>query len=418
MKKIIYLMIVIVSIIAASAAMAARQNTRTLSGRVLDENSAPIEFATVVALAPDSTQRAGIATDSCGRFSLQIAAGEQIVAVQYLGYETVYRNLSLAADTDLGDIVLQPTATSVGDVVVTARLITRESDRFVVDVANNPAAAIGKDGAEMLKSAPGVWIDDDKISINGASGTRVMVNDRQLNLTGDDLIAYLRALNAEDIQKIEIIPVSGADYDADSSGGIIKITLKKQRRDGIDGSLQTQYLTAKYNPTYIAPSARINYHSGRTTLNAALRYSYDDIKTQMLETTEYFASDNQLSGSSLERERSNRWSATLGGVVEIDDRQSVGVEANASFTTAKSRNNSFSQFIGSQTQVDNTSLYRSNEGRDLWSATANYILKLDTLGSTFKVIGDFFSRTGSDDRDYLTVRSAMCRAPTPPIAAP
>lgn len=401
MKKIIYLMIVIVSIIAASAAMAARQNTRTLSGRVLDENSAPIEFATVVALAPDSTQRAGIATDSCGRFSLQIAAGEQIVAVQYLGYETVYRNLSLAADTDLGDIVLQPIATSVGDVVVTARLITRESDRFVVDVANNPAAAIGKDGAEMLKSAPGVWIDDDKISINGASGTRVMVNDRQLNLTGDDLIAYLRALNAEDIQKIEIIPVSGADYDADSSGGIIKITLKKQRRDGIDGSLQTQYLTAKYNPTYIAPSARINYHSGRTTLNAALRYSYDDIKTQMLETTEYFASDNQLSGSSLERERSNRWSATLGGVVEIDDRQSVGVEANASFTTAKSRNNSFSQFIGSQTQVDNTSLYRSNEGRDLWSATANYILKLDTLGSTFKVIGDFFSRTGSDDRDYF-----------------
>ncbi len=401
MKRIVYITIAVISIFAASVAMAARQNARTLSGRVLDENSAPIELATVVALAPDSTQRAGAATDNKGRFSLAVGSGEYIIAVQYLGYRTFYRNLSIVSDLDLGDIVLQPSATSVGDVVVTARLVTRESDRFVVDVANNPAAAIGKDGVEMLKSSPGVWIDGDKISVNGSSGTRVMVNERMLNLSGDDLIAYLRAINAEEIQKIEIIPISGADYDADSTGGIIKITLKKQRRDGIDGSLQTRYITSKYNPFYMAPSARINYHTGRTTLNAALRYSYDDFKTTASETTEYFTSDNQLNGESFEREWANRWSATLGGVVEIDDRQSIGLEANASFTGSKSRNNSLSQFISRQLTVNNTSLYRSVDGRDFWSATGNYILKLDTLGSTFKVIGDFFSRTSNNDRDYF-----------------
>ena len=49
-----------------------------------------------------------------------------------------------------------------------ATQIRREADRFVVDIANSPIA-MGKDGEELLKTAPGVWIQDDKISINGSS---------------------------------------------------------------------------------------------------------------------------------------------------------------------------------------------------------------------------------------------------------
>ncbi|MBQ5894652.1 MAG: carboxypeptidase regulatory-like domain-containing protein, partial [Rikenellaceae bacterium] len=69
MKRIFTLLLVILTL-AASSAMAARQNSYSLRGRVVNETGEPVEFATVVVLAPDSTQRTGIATDSKGRFEL------------------------------------------------------------------------------------------------------------------------------------------------------------------------------------------------------------------------------------------------------------------------------------------------------------------------------------------------------------
>lgn len=398
--KRLFTTLVIVLTLAASSAMAARQNNHSLRGRVVDENHQPVEFATVVVLAPDSTQRTGIATDSKGRFSLSTVEGEAILTVQYVGYKPHYQPLNLTSSTDLGDIAIEPAANSVGEVVVTARLITREADRFVVDVANNPAVAIGKDGMEILATAPGVWVQGDNISINGASGTRIMVNERMLNLTGDDLAAYLRSLNAEDVQKIEVIPVSGADYDANSSGGIIKITMRKPRRDGVTGSVQTRVIRSKYNPFFIVPSARVSYHRGRVTVNASAYYTYDNYMNEAIESTEFLTSSNSLTGYSMDSIRNQRAYGSLGAIYEVNDRHSIGVEGYYLGSTTRGRTNSTSTFTNGA-KTDNQSLYTSREQRGLWSVTANYIAKLDTLGSTFKIIGDFFSQVNDDHDDFL-----------------
>lgn len=399
MKKIFTLLLVSLTL-AASSAMAARQNAYSLRGRVVNEKAEPIEYATVVLLAPDSTQRTGVATDTKGRFELSAVEGESIITVQYVGYATHYQTINLTSSVDLGDIAIAPATNSVGEVVVTARLITREADRFVVDVANNPAVAIGKDGIEILATAPGVWVQGDKISINGAQGTRIMVNERMLNLTGDDLTAYLRTFNAEDIQKIEVIPVSGADYDADSSGGIIKITMRKPRRDGVTGSVQTRVITSKYNPFYIVPSARVSYHRGRTTINANASYTHDNTLNESIESTEFLTSENSLTGYSVDSIRTNSAYGSIGAIFEINDRHSIGADISFSTSTDRNRNNSTSTFANGAT-IDNRSLYSGREHRNNWSATANYIARLDTLGSTFKLIGDFYSQVNDDRDDYL-----------------
>lgn len=398
MKRFFTLLLIALTL-AISSAMAARQNNHSLRGRVVDENNQPVEFATVVVLAPDSTQRTGIATDSKGRFELSTIEGEAILTVQYVGYQPYYQPINLTSSTDLGDIAIAPATNSVGEVVVTARLITREADRFVVDVANNRAVAIGKDGMEILRTAPGVWIQGDKISINGASGTRIMVNDRMLNLTGDDLAAYLRSLNAEDVQKIEVIPVSGADYDANSSGGIIKITMRKPRRDGVTGSVQTRVHTNKYNPIYVVPSARVSYHRGRVTVNASANYTYDNILGEVIESTEFLTSSNTLSGYSMDSLRNHRGYASLGAVYEVNDRHSIGAEGFYQISTTRNRTTSTSTFTNGSS-VENSSQYSGYEKRNVWSASANYIAKLDTLGSTFKLIGDFYSQITNDNDDY------------------
>lgn len=90
------------------------------------------------------------------------------------------------------------------EVVVQAKNIERKADRFIMSVM--PSA--GKDGTELLSQAPGVWLSDETISINGAQGTKVFVDDREIRLTGEELLAYLRSLKSEDIKRIEVIPIA------------------------------------------------------------------------------------------------------------------------------------------------------------------------------------------------------------------
>ena len=204
-------------------------------GRVVDEQGKAVEYATVVLLRNEA-QVAGMATNEEGRFELRVPAGNYRLRVQYVGYEPIDRNVQLSDEGNLGDLTLRNAATQIEGVTVKAQLIRREADRFVVDVANSPSA-IGRDGVELLEHAPGVWVSDDKISINGKSGSKVFINDRELRMEPEQLLTYLRSLRAEEIQKIEVVPVTGADYDADSSGGVIKITLRKRRENGLNGSV-------------------------------------------------------------------------------------------------------------------------------------------------------------------------------------
>ena len=251
MKRLILLIVTLAA--AATRLFAAHLCPST--GRVVDEQGKAVEYATVV-LLKGTEQVAGMATDAEGRFALKAAPGEYTLLIQYLGFDPVKKPVRVEQENHLGDFVMRTSATGIESVEVKARLVRREADRFVVDVANAPAA-IGKDGIELLERAPGVWIDGEKISINGKSGSKVYVNDRELRMEPEQLLTYLRSLRAEEIQKIEVVPTSGADYDADSAGGIIRITLKKRRENGVNGSVAfntTQgEIVHRYNP-----SANIN----------------------------------------------------------------------------------------------------------------------------------------------------------------
>ena len=79
----------------------------------------------------------------------------------------------------------------------------------------------GKTEPSYCRRLPGVWLAEDNISINGAQGTKVFVDNREIKLTGEELLTYLRSLKSEDIRRIEVILIAGAEYEASSRGGII-----------------------------------------------------------------------------------------------------------------------------------------------------------------------------------------------------
>ena len=395
MKRLILLIVTL----ATTATQLFAANLCPSTGRVVDEQGKAVEYATVV-LLKGTEQVAGMATDAEGRFVLKAAPGEYTLWIQYLGFDPVKKPVRVEQESHLGDFVMHASATGIQSVEVKARLVRREADRFVVDVANAPAA-IGKDGIELLERAPGVWIDGEKISINGKSGSKVYVNDRELRMEPEQLLTYLRSLRAEEIQKIEVVPTTGADYDADSAGGIIRITLKKRRENGVDGSVSFNTSQGTIIHRY-DPSANINVHSGRADFYASAWGSFGKDRTTTDEQTLYNTADKALNAHSEMKGRNRSFGASAGAVVEIDDKNSVGAEVEYWRNRNGEPNNTYTDFRDGGTLTHTDSYFDNLNVRNNYSATFNYIRKIDTLGSTLKLLLDYTRRETDAGNDNLS----------------
>lgn len=370
-----------------------------ISGTVIDTSEQPIPYATVILTQEQqSKQITGGTTNAEGDFAIYAESGEYELNITYIGYDLHKEKISLSSSINLGKITLQESSQKIDQVVVTSQLIRREADRFVVDIANSPIA-MGKDGEELLKTAPGVWIQDDKISINGSSGSKIYLNDREVKMEDAQLIAYLRSLRAEDIQKIEVIPQSGADYDASSSGGIIKISTKRRIDSGLMGSASMgTRLTKGYNQ--LSPSVSLNYNRGK--LNAYGR-AWIGKSNQKYGTEEH---TNYTSGTVIDAKSdllsSTYWAGGNFGVVyDITDRHSVGGEIQFNSYGNGDTTDTWTQYASNGVTSITDGVYNNYANSKMATATLNYIYKLDNMGSTLKLIGDYTRHSSPNHSDYF-----------------
>ena len=81
-------------------------------------------------------------------------------------------------------------------VTVTAKkkLFERKIDRLVFNVENN-ISATGLDAYELLKITPNLRVNNDVITIPGKNKLAIMINDRLVQLSNEELINYLTILS-------------------------------------------------------------------------------------------------------------------------------------------------------------------------------------------------------------------------------
>ena len=392
-----FLIVFIASVIYAGFASAQER-----SGKVTDNNGRPIEFATVALLTEDG-QAAVTVTDTLGRFSLTAVGGKYRINIRHLAYQPLEQSIYLSdAASKAGDFCLKELETNLNEVTVTASAITREADRFVMRMNNMPLT-LNKDAIEVLQLAPGVWVDGNGISINGARGTKVFINERELKIKGKELMDYLRNFRSADIVRVEIIPQAGAEYSADSFGGVIKLTLRKQLENGISGHVKAGTAQSQTLADY-QPSASFNARAGRWTFNTFVSAKIlPEGKTNSVETRNFRTGDNHdyFSVSDVNRTLHSGL-GRLGIVYEPDKRNSFGVEAEYSAVSARSPSSVTTRTKPNGILVNSESDYRQKETDRTCSMTLNYVHALDTLGSTFKVIADCTNKHVEGDNDYHT----------------
>lgn len=369
-----------------------------LTGTVVDEGGVPVEYATVVALQ-DSLERSVAVTDTLGRYRMELPSGRYRAVFAMVGYQRQEKAVDVSGAARL-DAVMAVDGVVMQDVEVRASAIRREPDRFVMVVEDMPSA-IGKDGKELLRDAPGVWIDDDKISINGKSGVKVFVNERELKMNNDQLQAFLRSLKAEDVSKVEVVPQTGVEYSADTSSGVIKITMKKNRADGVMGNVGVSGSFGK-NEINVFPTASVNVKKGKWSFNVnGSMSSMPRMRRDMEERNDYSDGRSYATNTLINADKMMYGSMLAGLFFDPDKKNSFGLEFTGSLFRNPSRTGTDAVFDRLESADRLAGSYLTH-GRDKYfNLTFNWVHRLDTLGSTMKAIGGYIR---SNDRQLMDNR--------------
>lgn len=124
---------------------------------------------------------------------------------------------------------------------VTIRGAKPQVQQSIAGTVVNVGASLFSKGAsvlEVLEQSPGVLLDrrTNGIRLNGRSGVTVMIDGKLVHMPEEELLEMLRGMNADNIERIELLTAPGAKYDASGSAGVINILLKKNKRLGTTGS--------------------------------------------------------------------------------------------------------------------------------------------------------------------------------------
>jgi outer membrane receptor protein involved in Fe transport len=139
-----------------------------------------------------------------------------------------------AMNKDLGNIRLEQSTQSLQGVTVSARVaqFSLQGEKKIFNVEQNLVSQ-GGTAADVMKNVPGVLVDaDNKVTLRN-SAPQILVDGRQTPLQLDQI-------PADAIATIEIVTNPAAKYDAEGgAGGVLNIVLKKNRKQGYNGSLRT-----------------------------------------------------------------------------------------------------------------------------------------------------------------------------------
>ena len=246
MKLILLVITTFFLFLTASAQIPSDYNpvSGVVSGKVVD-NSTKQALPYVNIVIKDATNKiiTGSITDDDGNFIIKkIPEGETLVEIQFIGYKTETRKITISRGNtkiDLGTISLSESAAVLDEVEVIAETstVTQKIDRKVINIGKD-LTSTGTTASEMLDNVQSVSVDSQtgNISLRGNENVRVLVDGKPTNI---DTAHLLRQIPSTSIKSIELITNPSAKFEPEGMSGIINIVLHKNSNLGFNGNVNT-----------------------------------------------------------------------------------------------------------------------------------------------------------------------------------
>ncbi|MBK7689825.1 MAG: TonB-dependent receptor [Bacteroidetes bacterium] len=262
--------ILTLSLLLANLATSAQ--TEIIGTILQKETKKPLEFASVRLLNSDSIIHESTLTDSNGAFKITAKPGETILQITYIGQVLYTQKIELNEKQINVGILEMVTTKEISNTVVTAKrkIIQRKVDRLVFNVENSSKASAG-DALDVLSVTPGVQVQNNKISIIGKNSLQVLINDKAVLLSDEELSNFLKSMASENIKNIEVITTPPAKYEAAGNSGLINITLKQVKKNSWNAQLKSSFKKQTYSTGSLGGS--FNSNKEKLSIASLLNYS-------------------------------------------------------------------------------------------------------------------------------------------------
>lgn len=391
MKKSIFLLLVLLSSVLSAQVK--------VTGKVTSKDNNPIEFAEIILIGKDSAVIKSELSNENGNFVLEAQRGIYELQVRQANKTIASRNIELNADLDLGNIVVDD-AIALESVVVVGKkkLIERKVDRLVFNVENS-ISATGGDALEALRITPGIKVQNDNIAIIGKSSVSVMVDDKIIQLSEEDLANFLKSIPSDIIKSIEVITTPPAKYEAAGNSGMVNIKLKKAKKDSWNALIGTTFLQRTYSDGAVMGS--FNYNKNKLSVSSSLNYKNG---TRYVNQDNYtYFPDGLWHTSEPDKEKYARVNGKLSIDYQISPKWIMGSQFLYNSNDSK---NTESPFTGvTDYATGRLNRYLKSDGKEVQNPNIKSLsfyneFKLDTVGRKLTLNLDYFNFNNNDVRTY------------------
>jgi len=379
-----------------------------LTGRIIDDQSeAPLSYATVQVYnsADDALSGGGITGDD-GTYSIDIASGSYYAVIDYIGYQQSRIETFAVGDArmvDLGVSRLMISSATLDEVVVTAEQSTMEFalDKRVFNVGKDLGNA-GGSAIELLNNIPSVLVDvEGNVKLRGSNNVRILIDGKPSGLVSFKGASGLQQLQGSLIEKVEVITNPSARYEAEGMAGIINIILKKERRNGFNGSFESTIGT----PLNVGLAANLNYRHKKVNFFFNYGLNYRKIPSITNTYQEVFSlGTTYVSEQSYDGEHVGFFNNARGGLdYNIDDYNIL----TASYMYSRSKGQRLTDlyyYDYLKTSPSNRSTTYRTQTEDETEPIAEYVLSYKKLftkeGREFNAEVRYFDHTEDSDQIY------------------
>lgn len=269
-------LIVLFIFVSFSMEISAQSSKKAIvKGQTFDSlSSAALSFSTIKVIGSQNKKLTNESiADEAGNFSVDVPFGSYYIQIDYMGYKS-HKTADFAVSKEhstheLGIIKMVPAANTLIEVVVQAEKSSMQLslDKKIFNVGKDLANA-GGNASDILTNIPSVSVDPEgNVKLRGSDNIRILVDGKPSGLVSFKGGSGLQQLQATMIDRVEIITNPSARYEAEGMAGIINIVLKKDKRQGFNGSFE---LITGY-PSNFGGAANLNYRHKK--INFFINYS-------------------------------------------------------------------------------------------------------------------------------------------------
>jgi hypothetical protein len=224
------------SALSAQGIVKSKTSLGTISGNIIDgKTGKPLAFAGVSLQRPtDTAAFINRISDKNGGFDFQKLNPDYYkLSITSIGYSKLeidsIRVHKDKLDIFLADLKLNEATTALNEVIIYAEkpMIESKEGKLIFNVSESPLSS-GSSASEMLRNLPLMNVNAEGTLLMQGKTPLILMDEKPVNLSGQQLSDLLESLPANVIEKVEIMSNPPPEY-ATYPGGVINIITKKGR---------------------------------------------------------------------------------------------------------------------------------------------------------------------------------------------